>query len=204
MSLARRRGGEGEFARSLAIAVLALGCRSDSKQTPGTHSIPEPLTSAETAEPAKPPAVDEAAAADPLEEGITRLRMGLADDALRLLEASLQKDPGNIRALYFVGLAHAYEYRFVEGRAVWENVLAIARDRTILARVETTIGLTYEVEGRTGEAIEHLQAALLLVPNYPIARDELAGLRRRGPVRCANANWTEAFALFLFADIQPF
>ncbi|MBI1848710.1 MAG: tetratricopeptide repeat protein [Planctomycetes bacterium] len=203
MSLISRRGGEGDLASSLVVVLLALGCRSGSVQPPRSESITEPAAPTETAEATKLPIIDESEV-DPLEEGITRLRMGLADDALHLLEASLQRDPGNVRGLYFLGLAHAYEYRFVEARAVWENVLAIARDRALLARIETTIGLTYEVEGRTGEAIEHLQAALLLLPNYPIARDELAVLRRRGPVRCNGTNWTEAFALFLFADVQPF
>jgi tetratricopeptide (TPR) repeat protein len=202
-----RRGGEGDVLRWLAIGLVVLGCRTGSNRTPRSEppaASPSPTDDGPAPSAATPPAALDESEMDPLEEGISRLRMGLADDALRLIETGLERDPGNVRALYFLGLAHAYDYRFAEARSTWETALSIARDRDVLARIQTTIGLTYEVEGRTGEAIEHLQGALLIVPNYAVARDELAMLRRRGPVHCNGVNWTEAFALFLFADLQRF
>ena len=201
MSHSRRRG-EGEWTALVAAAVLAFGCRAGPASNPPPPPAPETPIAPWPDSAQKPDEEVRATDLDPLEEGISRLRMGLSEDATHLLESSVERDPTNVRALYFLGLAHAYDYRFGEARTVWERVLSLARDRIVQARIETTIGLTYEIEGRCGEAVEHLQAALTIVPGYPVARDELSALRRRGPVRCFNGNWTEPFALFLFADMQ--
>ncbi len=200
MLLESRPGREGEITVLALAAILALGCRTDPGHGPSTPAAAVTAAPPDEKEPAAENS--EAPQLDSLEEGISRLRMGLADDAIELLESSLAQNAQNVRALYFLGLALAYDYRFAEARSIWYRALAATRDRLVQARVETTIGLTYEIEGQSGEAVEHFQAALNIVPNYPIARDELSALRRRGPVRCLSGNWTEAFALFLFADLE--
>jgi tetratricopeptide (TPR) repeat protein len=98
------------------------------------------------------------------------------DEAIAVLDKSLELDPGNIDALLGVALVRMRQGRFAEAAAQFEHILRLKPDW-----VDAHIGLgrTLDSLGRSGEAEGHVQEALQIEPGHAGAKRLLSELLSR-------------------------
>jgi predicted negative regulator of RcsB-dependent stress response len=112
--------------------------------------------------------------------GAALLRSGQAAQAATQLQAALTADPGLLVAYARLAEADRKLGRFPEA---CQRCLAALRLDANDVEARYQLGLAYLAEGRTAEAAEQFNDAVLVRPDFTPARDALAKLQRAAGVR---------------------
>jgi tetratricopeptide (TPR) repeat protein len=105
-----------------------------------------------------------------------RIDRGELEEAVRLLERSLARDPKLIEALGNLGNVRLAQGRLEEARAAYERLLALAPDDFI---TWSNLGVLETRRGRLADAVPLFQRALEINPNYADAQRNLAATLER-------------------------
>ena len=105
------------------------------------------------------------------------------DEAQSLLEKSVEKTPGDLRARSALALISALRGRFQEAEAKIPDILKESRNNRSYHHITYNIAAVYALEGKTDEAVRWLRTtAETGMPNYPLfARDSHLDRIRKEP-----------------------
>jgi hypothetical protein len=131
--------------------------------------------------PQQPPAgaATTGAGNDPLNAAARLLQQGDSRGAAALLEQAVQSDPNNGRAHQYLGIARIQSGDGIRGIASLRDASRLLPQDAVIAY---NLGAALNQSGRTDEARQALERALVLDPGHQKARQALADLVRSGGV----------------------
>jgi len=101
-----------------------------------------------------------------VKEVIEKIRQNDYDGAISLLKATLEKDPKNVNALYFIGMSYARKKMYPEAIEALTQVTQLTPE---FPPANFELAICYQQQNDLDKALEYYQKTLDLDPNNPDA-----------------------------------
>ncbi|NLN76750.1 MAG: tetratricopeptide repeat protein [Armatimonadetes bacterium] len=113
---------------------------------------------------------------DQYARGVAAFKAGDYDTAVEELEAVTKSDPANHKAFCYLGATYAAKQRYNAAIGAFKSAQQIAPG---VASIHYNIAQAYEAGGVYSEAEYEYGRALEINPNYTLAQEALAKLKKR-------------------------